>query len=113
MGDVKRAENRLLAEAKKNPNADATLHATYILGTNPGARHKGTVREVEKRAVVEGEEGNVVHVRIDIDTKDHDIADLRPGASVTAKINCGRASLGYVWFHDLIGFVQSRILFRL
>jgi hypothetical protein len=28
-------------------------------------------------------------------------------------INCGPRSLGYVWFHDLIAFVQSQILFRL
>ncbi len=39
-------------------------------------------------------------------------ADLRPGATVTAKVYCGRRSLGYVWFHDLLAFVQSRILFR-
>ncbi len=114
MGDVEHANSRVQAEAKANPTADATLHASYILGTNPGARHKGTVREIEHRANVEGtDEGNIVHIRIDIDKTEHDPADLRPGASVTAKIDCGRASLGYVWFHDLIGFVQSRILFRL
>ena len=39
-------------------------------------------------------------------------AALRPGVSVTAKIVCGRSSLGYAWFHDVIAFVQSRLLFR-
>ncbi len=36
-----------------------------------------------------------------------------PGATVTAKVDCGTASVGYCWFHDVISFVQSRILFRL
>jgi hypothetical protein len=39
--------------------------------------------------------------------------DLRPGATVTTKIYCGRASIGYVWLHDLIAFVQTKILFPL
>jgi hypothetical protein len=28
-------------------------------------------------------------------------------------INCGKRPLGYVWFHDLLAFVESQILFRL
>jgi hypothetical protein len=31
---------------------------------------------------------------------------------VTAKIHCGRTSLGYSLFHDLVAWFQSRILFR-
>lgn len=50
-------------------------------------------------------------IKVAIDKKD--LPNLRPGATVTAKIYCGRRSIGYVWFHDLIAFVQSRILFRL
>ena len=38
---------------------------------------------------------------------------LRPGADVMAKIYCGRRSLGYVWFHDVINFIHSRVLFKL
>ena len=29
-----------------------------------------------------------------------DAADRRPGAAVTAKIHCGRRTLGYVWWHE-------------
>ena len=35
----------------------------------------------------------------------------RMGASVTAKVHCGTASIGYVWFHDLIGFFRTRVFF--
>jgi hypothetical protein len=38
--------------------------------------------------------------------------NLKVGADVKAKIHCGRAAIGYVWFHDLWEFIQSRILFR-
>ncbi len=108
MGHVTRQLNHL---HEKDPKTQ--LDASYILATNPGTRHYGKVTEIEPAAHAEGEEGNIVLLKIAIDKKDHDAADLRAGASVTAKVNCGRASLGYAWFHDLIDFVQSRILFRL
>jgi multidrug efflux pump subunit AcrA (membrane-fusion protein) len=38
--------------------------------------------------------------------------NLKVGADVKAKIHCGRAPVGYVLFHDLWEFIQSRILFR-
>ena len=37
--------------------------------------------------------------------------ELRPGATVVAKIHCGRRSLGYVWLHQLWETIQSRVLF--
>jgi hypothetical protein len=33
------------------------------------------------------------------------------GTTVTAKIHCGRRSIGFVWFREVIEFVQRRILF--
>jgi hypothetical protein len=39
--------------------------------------------------------------------------NLKVGADVKAKIHCGRAPVGYVLFHDLWEFLQSRVLFRL
>jgi len=70
------------------------------------------VYEIGQSAQVEGDDGNVVLLKVSIDKSKHDMADLRQGADVTAKVDCGTASIGYCWFHDLISFVQSR-LFRL
>jgi hypothetical protein len=36
---------------------------------------------------------------------------IRPGAAVNAKINCGKRAIGYVWFHDAIEYLQSRVIF--
>lgn len=98
-----------LADAQREFGQD--LKVTYRLATDPGVDHEGTVREVHLSAEVHGDEGNTVLVRVAIDKNDLDY--LRPGADVMAKIHCGRRSLGYVWFHDVINFIHSRVLFKL
>ncbi len=90
---------------------DGKLTVKYITATNPGVTHIGTVKEIHQTAEVRGEEGNTVLLRVAID-KD-DVPDRRSGAVVTAKVNCGRAPIGYVWFHDLFSFIQSKVLFRI
>ncbi len=87
------------------------LKVTYILATEPGTKYYGTVTEVAQSAEVRGEEGNTVLVKVAIDKAD--LSDLKPGATVSAKIYCGRRAVGYVWFHSVIAFIQSHILFRL
>jgi hypothetical protein len=95
---------------KKARQAGEPLKVTYILATEPGNKHEGEVIEVGERADVHGEEGNTVFIKVAINREDFD--NRRPGATVTAKVHCGWAPIGYVWFHDLIAFVQTKILFR-
>jgi len=102
--------NRAAAEARA---ASRDLEVDYILATDPGTRHKGTVREIHEQAEVRGEQGNTVLVRVTIDPDRHEKEELGAGASVTARINCGQRPLGYVIFHDLLAFIQQQILFRL
>ena len=52
-------------------------------------------------------------VRVTIDPSRHEKEELGAGASVTARIGCGKRSLGYVWFHDVLAFIQTQVLFRL
>lgn len=105
MGHITRAVHE--AEEENRP-----LEVTFILATEPKQRFKGTVKEVHRSAEVHGEKGSVVTIKVAFDKSDLKEL-LRPGAEVTAKVHCGTRSVGYVWFHDLIGFVQSRIFFRL
>jgi GAF domain-containing protein len=102
--------NRAVQAAKA---AGRDLEVDYILATDPGTRHKGMVREIHEQAEVRGEDGNTVLVRVTIDPERHEKQELGAGASVTARIACGKRSLGYVWFHDLLSFIQTQILFRL
>jgi len=87
------------------------LAVEYRTQANPGVSHQGTVKEIHRTAEIRGEEGNTVLIRVAVDKADL-ASDLRPGAAITAKVHVGRASLGYVWFHDLISFVQMKVLFR-
>ncbi len=101
MGHIKRAQQKMGDE----------LPVDYILATDPSRTLHGTVSEVHEAAEVQGDEGNTVLVRVKID--EHDLGpEVRPGSTVSAKIDCGRRSLGYVWLHDVFEFVQSKILFR-
>jgi GAF domain-containing protein len=106
LGHVNRA-----AMAAREAGRD--LEVDYILATDPGTRHHGLVQEIHEQAEVRGEEGNTVLVRVTIDPDRHEKEELGAGASVTARIACGKRSLGYVWFHDLLSFIQTQILFRL
>jgi len=40
--------------------------------------------------------------------RDMDSTHLRPGQSVTARIGCGRRALGFVWFREVIEYLQKR-----
>jgi multidrug efflux pump subunit AcrA (membrane-fusion protein) len=89
---------------------DEPLEVKFMLATHPGEEFVGTVSEID-RVADEGDEGPTVLVRVAIDKSQ--LPDLRPGASVTARIDCGTRPLGYVWFHDVWEFVQTQVLFRL
>ena len=76
---------------------------------------RAEVEEVERSAEVRGEEGNTVLVRVSFDQQvlRSAIADPKIGASATAKVECGKRAIGYVWFHDLVDFIRAKILFRI
>jgi hypothetical protein len=86
------------------------LRVSYILATEPGTTRYGTVTEIQRSAEVRGDEGVTVLIKVAINKEE--LPDLRPGATVTAKVYCGRRPLGYVLLDDLISFIQTRIIFR-
>ncbi len=95
---------------------DDRAKTTYILQTEPSVTHVGKIVEIHRSAEVRGDEGNTVLIKIELDKAEMEQLraenKLRSGAQVTAKVYCGQRALGYVLLHDVIEFVQSRILFR-
>ena len=91
--------------------AHKDLDVTYHLANDPANHHQGKIKDVHLVAEVRGEEGNTVKVNVAIDKAD--LKELSQGAGVAANVHCGKRALGFVWFHDVIEFIQSRILFRL
>lgn len=111
MGFVTETQAAAEAAAAVNHTEAEPLKVTFRLATDPGVDHEGTVTEIAKSAEVRGEEGNTVLVRVKIDKSE--LGLLQPGADVNAKVHCGRHSLGFVLFHDVIAWVQKQVLFRL
>lgn len=103
----------LVREAQKNladqfPNGE--LRVSFILASQPDQKLTGKIVEIHKTAEVRDEMGNTVLVRVAFDKEL--VPNPNMGASVTGKIYCGERSIGYVWFYDLIAFIQQKIIFR-
>ncbi len=113
MGHIIRALNELRAEYQKNNPGGAeppNLPVTFIMANDPGVEYHGVVKEIHNRAEVYEEEGNTVMIKVSLDGAQ--MEHLRAGAGIVAQVHCGTRSIGYVWFHDLWEFIQSRVLFR-
>jgi multidrug efflux pump subunit AcrA (membrane-fusion protein) len=108
MGHIAKAKAAAEKEGKKLP-------VTFILALNPGETLKGTVEDIERSAKVRGETGNTVLVRVSFDQNRlrEVVENPNVGNTATAKVHCGKRAIGYVWFHDLVDFIRSKILFRI
>jgi multidrug efflux pump subunit AcrA (membrane-fusion protein) len=117
MGPVLEAQSRLrreIAEGKKSPGS--SLETYWVSATDPERRYPGYVRRVSSKAeTVEGK--HVVKVTVGFTNKVRDDylqrkGELRPGAEVRARIDCGKARLAYVLLRDVIHFWYENVLFR-
>ncbi|MBA4020495.1 MAG: hypothetical protein C0483_25320 [Pirellula sp.] len=87
------------------------LQVHYRLAADPEFDRTAAVSEVHYSAEVRGDEGNTVLVRTKL--TDANLPPLRPGAEAAAKVYCGSRALGYVWLHDAVDFIRTKVLFRL
>ncbi|MCO6454053.1 MAG: efflux RND transporter periplasmic adaptor subunit [Pirellulaceae bacterium] len=83
------------------------LAVRLTLGTDPGVVYPGTLLEVAQTASLNHRGQPVVMVKVRVE---REIPQRHPGATVNARIDCGRRSLGYVWLHDLIDTVRAKLL---
>jgi hypothetical protein len=84
---------------------DPPLNVFFELATEPGVLHEGRVADVASR--VELTDGDRPAVRVTVEIGRGETLQPRPGATILARIHCGRRTLGYVWFHDLIREVRQ------
>lgn len=83
------------------------LDVEFVLATNPGTVYRGQVVRVAEAAETDSDGAIVVKTTVAIDRAALDEQLLRPGAVVTARIQCGDSSLGSVWTRDLRRFLRS------
>ena len=86
------------------------LTVRYILATDPGTPRFGAVRDIHDTTEMHDQEGHTVRVRVQLEQKDIP-ADPRPGASATAEVRCGWRPIGYVYLHEFMEWVQSKVFF--
>jgi multidrug efflux pump subunit AcrA (membrane-fusion protein) len=116
IGHVNRA--RMIKETGAEGTSEL-LGVRYVLATHPENQFTGTTsgKDIGMATRVEGDEGPIVPIRVAIDEQvlKGELAELqielRPGATVTAEIHCGKAAIGYTWFHEAIQWVQLHLLF--
>ena len=113
--EVMMPESRMGYIAQAWNDSKHELPVTFILATSPSKKLYGKVEEIHRSAEVRGEEGNTVLIRVsfDQDKLREVVSDPKIGAGATAKVTCGRASVAFVWLHDLLDFIRAKVLFRI
>jgi hypothetical protein len=87
------------------------LDVSFVLATDPKVVFHGVVTKVASDTRQHGEDGPTVEVIVEIDRSAVPAAQLRPGATVIPHIECGQRPIGFVWFHELIHTIRTRVLF--
>jgi hypothetical protein len=81
------------------------LGVSFALSAEPCTVYEGQITNVALSTELGETTGPTVLATVDFDRGQ--VRGLRPGATVIARIHCGRRAIGYVWLHDLFEFVQS------
>lgn len=87
------------------------LDVSFVLATDPKTTWTGKVTDVAKDTRSFGESGPTVLVTVEIDRSNIPENQLRPGATVIPHIHTGQRPIGFVWFHELIHTVRTKLLF--
>jgi multidrug efflux pump subunit AcrA (membrane-fusion protein) len=118
MGPVLAAQSKLEDEIKRGKKKPSeTLKCYFVSATDPEHRYPGYVKRiaakaelVEQKHVVKVTVGFTDEVRKDFERTTKQ--ELRPGAEVRARIDCGEARLAYVLLRDVIQVFYETVLFR-
>lgn len=90
-------------------NSENQLKAEFLLSTDPNTRLSGRLVRIAERA--EPDQSGALAFRAIIEVTTSDLQNPQPGAGVTARVDCGRQSLGFVWFFQIIDFVRTHLWF--
>lgn len=82
------------------------LDIEFVLATNPEEEYSGQI--VAKANTSQLNQYNETVVRMYGQFDRSSIAQLRPGAVVTARAYCGQKSIAYVWTYELVDSVKRR-----
>lgn len=81
------------------------LDVTFVIATDPAETHSGKLIDISN--TTERDESDKPIVRAVVEISASELPGKRPGATVLARVDCGRRAIGYVWFRDLIDAVRT------
>jgi Barrel-sandwich domain of CusB or HlyD membrane-fusion len=99
--------------AKKDDKGEEYLDVEIILMTAPEHKHYGRLYRsgIGERAELDTEDGAVVRLRC-VPTDDSLLnISRRPGARVMADVKCGKRSVAFVCFYEVIEWIRANLLF--
>lgn len=94
-------------------NGGEPLDVDFKIGTNPNLTLNGKLTYVARRAIPSEDGVPEFRATVEIDRKDLDQLEdeLRSGAGATARIRCGKRSLGFVCFYQVYDFLRTKVFF--
>ncbi len=125
MGPILAAKSKLEADVKSGKKAaGSSLTAHFVTMTDPEHRYRGYVRRIapgaetmaeseqyKNRHVVKMEVGFSEDIRQDYLARNH-ITEMRPGAEVRTRVDCGTTNLAYYLLRKPIQVFYESVLFR-
>lgn len=84
----------------------APLMIEYVVKSDPATVHRGRVQRIA--AATQADSSGEPTLRLEVAPHDAGAAAPRSGMTVSAKVYCGKHSLGYVWFHETLEVLQRR-----
>ena len=96
-------------QARKELKQD--LDVSFVLATNPEIVCRGKVLSMADDTRHHPEDGPTVLVTVEIDRETIPKGQLRMGTTVIPHIHCGQRGIGFVWFHEVIHAIKTRLLF--
>lgn len=94
--------------ARNARESETDLEVEFILATEPERRYRGRIESVVGRTELNADNESVVMLTAVLEGER---PPLRHGAEVRARVLCGKRPLWFVWFHEVVEFTQSRVLF--
>jgi multidrug efflux pump subunit AcrA (membrane-fusion protein) len=85
------------------------LPVSFLLATDPSITYQGRIEKVSQ--VTDSNDGQAPSAIVTVKLEGTPPPDPRSGAGVVARIHCGLRPVGYIWLHEFIDAVRSRVLF--
>lgn len=97
------------ALAAARENGEDFIVAEFAMSTNPNKKYSGKLKKVSIRPHTDDTGIQKYRGIINVDPKDVDASQLRPGAGATVKIFCGKVPMHKAFFHQITDWVKTNV----